>query len=189
MFGSFFAVSPEVWEKLVKFLMAAKRAGAFFLFDPNPRKTSITDQSLVDHYIQENIKFADIVRGSQEDFRMIFNTNTAEETFKKINSKENKFLVYTAGPKSVCFRSKHMSFSVKVPGVNPISTIGAGDNFNAGILYSLYKLKIPRIGLNTLKMQEWEAILDSGVTFGTIVCESYDNYIPLEFAEKLAHRN
>jgi len=185
LFGSFFAVCQEVRDKLRSFLSAARKAGAIILYDPNFRKAHAVKIQQMNGYIKENIEFADIVRGSSEDFKMIFGTNTVDETFQKVSTLGAKLLVYTSGPNHVNFRSSHLSITIKVPQINPISTVGAGDNFNAGILYSLYKLKITRDDLYTLKKQEWQAILDSGITFGTIVCESYDNYISDEFAQKL----
>jgi len=185
LFGSFFSICKEVMEKLRDFLSAARKAGAIILYDPNFRKLQTTEIHQMNGYIKENIEFADIIRGSNEDFKMIFGTNSANETFQKISTYGTKLLVYTSGANHVNFRSSHLSISAKVPKINPISTVGAGDNFNAGILYSLYKLKISRDDLFSLKKQEWQAILDSGITFGTIVCESYDNYISEEFAQKL----
>ena len=82
------------------------------------------------------------------------------------------------------FRSARFSWSVGVPLVNPLSTIGAGDNFNAGVIYSLFKMNIGRDRLANLKKDEWDTIVDSGITFGTMVCESFDNYIPENFGQK-----
>lgn len=186
LFGSFFALSAEVRKKLYAFLSKARKAGAIIVYDPNFRNPHKKDLSGTMTFIEENIQFADIIRGSRDDFKMIFKTSNADDTYKKIAAFGEKVMVYTNGPKQVEFRSPHLNFSRKVPQIDPTSTIGAGDNFNAGIIYSLYKLNVNQQEINGMKKQAWNAILDSGITFGAIVCESYDNYISEEFARKIS---
>lgn len=188
LFGSFFAISSDVRKPLVRFLKSAKNAGAIIIYDPNFRKPHKKDLPKLKGFISENIEFADIIRGSCFDFQLIFNTKNADDTFSKINESGKKVLIYTAGEKEVYFRSEQHSFTMAVPGINVVSTVGAGDNFNAGIIYSLRKLAIIKERLTGLKMEEWKAILDSGITLGTIVCESPYNYISAEFASKLKSR-
>ena len=185
LFGSSFAVTSAVRKPLKSFLAKARKAGAIIIYDPNYRKVPSSQLPEVRNYISENIAFADIIRGSNDDFRSIFNIHSADDVFKKLTDYNNKLLICTNGGEEVCFRSSYLSFSVDVPDVNPISTVGAGDNFNAGIVYSLSKLAIRQPDLFSLKKEVWKAILNSGITFGSIVCESYDNYIPVAYGRKL----
>lgn len=186
LFGSFFALSVEVRKKLYAFLTKARKAGAIIVYDPNFRNPHKKDLSGTMKFIEENIQFSDIIRGSRDDFKMIFKTSNADDTYKKIAGFGEKVMIYTNGPKPVEFRSPHLSLSRNVPQIDPTSTIGAGDNFNAGIIYSLYKLNVDQQEINGMKKQAWNAILDSGITFGAIVCESLDNYISEEFAQKIS---
>lgn len=185
LFGSAFAVSTAVRVQLKSFLISAKQAGAIVLYDPNFRTTPASKLQETRKYIKENIEFADIIRGSNDDFMSIFDTHSTDDIFKKLSNSGNKMLICTNGGKRVCFRSSFLSFPVDVPTVNPVSTVGAGDSFNAGLVYSLYKLNVRKQDLPCLKIEEWKAILETGIAFGSIVCESYDNYIPEEFGRKL----
>ncbi|MCF8378412.1 MAG: carbohydrate kinase [Bacteroidales bacterium] len=189
LFGSFFSITKEIRRPLLKFLRNAKKAGAIIIYDPNFRKPHIKDLPLVKKYILENIDLADIVRGSGEDFKLIFGLNSSKEVCGKIFADPKKILIYTNGPKKVHFNSKYLEFTSKVPQITTLSTVGAGDNFNAGIIYSLTKLNIGQSDLHTLRRSEWEAIIDTAITFGTIVCESYENYISKEFAAKITDKN
>ena len=66
----------------------------------------------------------------------------------------------------------------------PVSTIGAGDNFNAGIIYGLLKYQVRKQDLPTLDKDKWQKIIQCGIDFSVEVCQSYDNYISSDFANK-----
>lgn len=185
LFGSFFSIAKEVRSILTSFLYKARKAGAIILYDPNFRSAHQSKLEEFLGFIQENMALADIVRGSSDDFRMIFNVGTADAVYDKVGKEGEKIVICTSGSGKVQFRSANHSFQVPVPRIEPLSTIGAGDNFNAGLIYSLYKLNVLRLDLFSLKKQEWQAMVDSGITFGSSVCETFENYISTEFAEKI----
>ena len=65
-----------------------------------------------------------------------------------------------------------------------LSTIGAGDNFNAGLAYGIYK---HNIGFDTVKkgnQDVWQKIVPHAIKFSAKVCTLLDNYIPLDFAQE-----
>jgi fructokinase len=187
LFGSFFALSEEVRKPLKEFLEKARNAGALIVYDPNVRKTQLGVFRETPDMLTENFELADIVRGTAEDFNYLFGTKNAMDAYEKICEFGNKILFYTDGPGSVEFLSEKATFSRPVPKIQPVSTVGAGDSFNAGIVYSLLKLGISRPGLFETKIEDWRTAADTGINFGSVVCQSYDNYIPMEFAAKLNH--
>ena len=63
-------------------------------------------------------------------------------------------------------------------------SIGAGDNFNAGIVYSLIKYNIGYKKFHDLNEEDWKPIVETAIEFASRVCESYDNYLSVEYAEK-----
>ena len=69
--------------------------------------------------------------------------------------------------------------------VTPVSTIGAGDNLNAGILYGLIKYRIRRDDLDHLTEHDWDQIIRCGLAFSADTCLSADNYISREFAQQV----
>jgi fructokinase len=71
-----------------------------------------------------------------------------------------------------------------VPVVTPVSTVGAGDNFNAGILYGLIKYGIGHRDLEGLDADTWGKIVRCGMELSAEVCQSYSNYISPGFAGK-----
>jgi len=182
VFGSVYAITPEVRKKLMEFIKQARRKKAIVLYDPNFRKPHLHDLPRLKPMILENIAHADIIRGSNEDFSFIFGAANADETYENIKDK-NTNLLYTTSQKGVYLRSPKLAEEFTTKKTQTKSTIGAGDNFNAGVVYSLFKYNIGHKQLNKLDKETWEKIITTAVAFATHVCQNYDNYLSHEFAE------
>ena len=183
LFGSIYAITMEVRKKLMEFITQANKRKAIVIYDPNFRKQHLHELDKLKPLIIENLTHADIVRGSNEDFSFILGAGDADEAYNE-TGKYCKNLLYTANKKGVYVRSPRVKITLPVKTIDPVSTIGAGDNFNAGVAYSLYRHQIGYKDLETLDERMWEIIVGTAVEFATHVCLSYDNYISEEFAEK-----
>lgn len=185
LFGSFFAITQEVRKPLVEFMIQSQKQDAIIIYDPNFRKPHLHELPEVKDDILENISFSSIVRGSDEDFKLIFDADTADEVFQILSQIGCPFLIYTSSDKTVEFRSAEISISLQVPPIKTISTIGAGDTFNAGIVYKLVKLDLRNKDLFSIKKEVWEDIIKSAINFGSHVCTHYDNYITHDFVNQI----
>ncbi len=186
--GSFYAIWPEIREKFKKFILGAKENGALIIYDPNFRATHVSELDTLKPLIIENMKMATLLRGSDEDFKTIFDVNTADEAWDTVK-KYTKCLVYTANVDGVYVRTTSFSGKFPVKKITPVSTIGAGDNFNAGMITAIYRNNYKREDLENLGEKEWSKIITSAVDFATHVCLSYENYISTEFAGELKKRS
>lgn len=63
-----------------------------------------------------------------------------------------------------------------------VSTVGAGDNFNAGVVFGLLKYRIRRDDLDELSEDDWDHVIRCGQDFSADVCMSLNNSISKEFA-------
>lgn len=183
LFGSFYAITVEVRKQLLQFIKEARKNKAIVIYDPNFRKPHLHDLKWLKPMIEENIGLAKIVRGSNEDFTLVFGTGDSKETYE-ITGEKAPVLLYTANRKGVFLHTPKIARNYPVRNIQPISTIGAGDNFNAGIIYSLMEYKIGFKDLLHLKEEDWQKIIENGVEFASQVCMSYDNYIDEEVAVK-----
>lgn len=181
--GSFYAVWSEIRPKFLEFIRSAADSGALVLYDPNFRKSHVSELDILRPLIIENMQIASIVRGSDEDFRNIFGVYSAAEAWKIIRN-YCSCLVYTASADGVFVRTDSFSGDFPVKKIKPVSTIGAGDNFNAGMVAAIYNNGINREDLSRIGEEQWRKIVSSGVEFATEVCLSYENYISKEFAAK-----
>ncbi len=183
LFGSFYAITPEVREKLMLFISEAKKAGAVIIYDPNFRKPHLHDLPKLKPMIIENISYSTITRGSNEDFSFIFGARNADETFAMFG--ENPpCLLYTDSAKGVFLRTSEHSERFEVKKIDTKSTIGAGDSFNAGIVYSIFRNNLKQEDILHLNLGIWKDLVETAVDFATHVCESYDNYISEDFAAR-----
>lgn len=182
LFGSSYAIKEEGREELVKFLTYAKEKKAITLYDPNFRMSNINKLDKLKPLIEENIALSSIIKGSDEDFFNIFGTQNSAETFKILRQINDISLVYTANKNGVHIHAEEVSKSYPVPSINPVSTIGAGDNFNTGIIYTLVKNKIANT--DQIKEENWDDLVRNSINFAQNVCMSYDNYISKGFAKQ-----
>ena len=78
-----------------------------------------------------------------------------------------------------------VSKSYAVEKMETVSTIGAGDNFNAGFVYGLVKYGITRQMLeNGLAEELWDQVIAEALQFSANVCQSINNSVDLTFADK-----
>lgn len=183
LFGSFFAVAGEVRNKLKSFIEKSGQAGSLVIYDPNFRKSHISELVDLLPLIIENMKMASLVRGSDEDFRNIAGAGNADEAWDFVKD-HCSCLVYTANEEGVFVRTSSFSGCFPVRRIIPLSTIGAGDNFNAGMITAIFNNSIIKEDIVKMAEPEWAKLVSAGVDFATEVCMSYENYISKELASK-----
>ncbi len=183
LFGSIYASSREVRKSVVRFLEIGLERGAIIIYDPNFRKAHLADLAELKPRIIENIRYADIIRGSDEDFELIFGARHPEKVREIMEN--SKLLIYTQNSGLVEIFLNVLHASSPAEKIQPQSTIGAGDNFNAGIIHWLLKTGTSRRGLQFLSEKDLREIASTGIKFATHVCLGFDNYISEEFARSI----
>jgi fructokinase len=187
LFGSFFALDPALRTTLVPFVESFRKVG-LTVYDPNFRKAHLSKMPRLKAFIMENIDRADIVKGSNEDFSLIFGTEDPRELFRLFRQRGCSVLVMTQGQHDVMLAADGIELSIPVPPIQPINTIGAGDAFSAGLLYALSRLDIDPSGLSHLPLDQWTTILETAVSFSAEVCLSPENVIGRNFAAGIARK-
>lgn len=183
--GSYYALNPVLREKVVELLEQAREKKAIIYYDPNFRSSHKDEAIKLASTIIENLEYADIVRGSQEDFFYMYNLRDADKIYKdKIKFYCPNFLC-TAGSEKIALRTNILTKEYDIPPLEAVSTIGAGDNFNAGIVYGLLKYDIRHEDLNTINEATWDKIIRYGMEFASEVCKSFNNSVSKEFAERI----
>lgn len=183
MIGSYFAVTPVLRDKVKELLDLAQGRGAIIYYDVNFRSTHANEAIKLMPTILENFEYADILRGSSEDFRFMFGLDDPKEVYRqKVSFYCNPF-IYTDGARDVSLFTRTYAKRFPVPEVETVSTIGAGDNFNAGIVYGLIQNRICRSDIDALAEKDWDDIIACGLAFGCEACRSTANCVSLEFAE------
>ena len=78
--------------------------------------------------------------------------------------------------------TKGLSDVFPVKKVDVVSTVGAGDNFNAGVVYGLLMASADREALSLLSREEWSKIISCGLDFSAHACTLIENYVDKEWA-------
>ncbi|MBP5241017.1 MAG: carbohydrate kinase, partial [Bacteroidales bacterium] len=135
LFGSFFAINPAIRPVVGDLLRKAREAGAWLYYDINFRKNHIADLPEVMPNIEENMQLADVVRGSMEDFEYLFGLNAGEAIYERV-SRYCRTLILTDGARQIRVYTPEGCETYPVQPIETVSTVGAGDNFNAGYIYA-----------------------------------------------------
>ena len=185
MYGSFYAVNPVIRPQMFAFLEHAHRQGAILYYDVNFRASHANEVMKVTPNILENLEFADIVRGSKEDFEVMYNKSDADIVYRSQISFYCKNFIYTQGAEPLVLKSLGgLSKEYPVVQTETVSTIGAGDNFNAGFVFGLVKYGITREMLEAGVSEElWDQVIDEAQQFAANVCKSINNSMDQTFAD------
>ena len=181
LFGSFTSIKAEVRDDLMACLRQAKEAGAILIYDPNFRPSHLKDRERALPLIKENLEIADITKGSNEDFQLIFESNSALDTNEIVKQYGCRNFIYTANKYGVNLFTPDFHKVFDVPRITPVSTVGAGDSFNAGLIYGLIKQNVYASDLENMSLEVWRKVIYCAISFATHVCCSYDNFINDEF--------
>lgn len=179
IFGSYFAVNPVIRDFTRGLLVEARKAGATIYYDINFRKSHAHQLPEIIGNIRENCRFSDWVRGSDEDFGVLFGTMDPERIYSEHVAELCPNFICTCGGKPVHIFMPGYHETVEVPEVETVSTIGAGDSFNAGFVFGM---------IQSAKEGKERAIADivtSACRFSANVCASINNYVDESFVDDL----
>ena len=189
VFGSFFAINPVVRPQVAGFLEYAHNHGAILYYDVNFRSQHKDEIMKITPNLIENLEFADIVRGSHEDFEILYKQSDADKVYNSEISFYCKKFICTRGSEPVCVRDKNdFAKEYDVLETDTVSTIGAGDNFNAGFIFGMLKYNVTRYDIEKgLTQKLWDCLISSGLSFSAECCKDIYNYVSCEFGEKMKH--
>jgi fructokinase len=175
--SSYFAVNPVLRREIIRLLAYAEQQKAIIYYDINFRKPHAGERmQLMPHFI-ENFKFSTIVRCSSEDLAVLFPGETVPEIYRKHIAPYCTQFIVTQGAGEILLMTGTVEKSYPVKTFVPVSTIGAGDNFNAGLIFGLIREKIVWDDLKNLQESQWDTLIESGIKFASAVCLSLENYI------------
>lgn len=176
LIGSYFALMPALRPQVKDFLKHARKSNCTIYYDVNFRATHCHEVDALMPTMIENFEIADIVKGSDEDFENIFGTSDFRRVYQQHIRQHCPIFICTQGSKGATLMIGDEEWHVEGQRITPVSTIGAGDSFNAGTVYGLLKQGLPSAQLPSRGAQIAEA-MKSGIDFASEVCQSYDNYI------------
>lgn len=186
LFGSYYAICEGMRPQVAPTLEAANEAGAILYYDLNFRRSHAHELEALLPTIHKNFRQSTIVRGSADDFEVMYQCRDARSIYASHISKYCPLFICTAGADTITICTPDSSFDFAAPQVeNVVSTVGAGDNFNAGFIYGLVRENVTREQLTTLDREGWQRLIDYATAFAAEACQSTDNFVSKGFAERM----
>lgn len=187
IFGSYFAVSPVIRPQMAGLLDYARKQGAIIYYDVNFRPAHKSEVVRITPNLLENLEYADVVRGSSEDFETLYKKDDPEKVYVSEISFYCKKFIHTQGGKAVRIWAENgLKKSYPVCPTDTVSTIGAGDNFNAGFIYGLLRQGITREKMEQgLNEKQWDGLMRDALLFASECCKSPYNYVSKAFGESM----
>lgn len=184
IFGSFFGIKEVIREDMVGFLKDAKTKGAIILYDPNFRVNHLPILQKVKPYIEENMELAHITKGSNDDFKLVFDVDSFDEMLNTFGERPPGVFIYTANKHGISYAIEKKSGHHSVVEIAPLSAIGAGDAFNAGLAYAIYNQGITSNNFVANFAKNKTEIFNIADDFAVDVCLSFDNYAGSDIVKK-----
>lgn len=180
LFGSYYSICPGLRPQVKDILQTAHDAGTVIYYDINFRRSHSHQKQALLPVIQENCRLSSIVRGSADDFDILFGTRDPEEIYRKHISPFCPIFICTAGAGHIFIytpKEAHDFIVPQIPAEEIVSTVGAGDSFNAGFLCAMYHRSIHKDQVLRLSYSQWEELISNGILYSSQVCRSQHNYI------------
>lgn len=182
LFGSYHALCPALNQQTVLLTEKARNAQALVYYDINFRPAHRNERHLLMPAVERNCRIASIVRVSADDCEALFDKRELNYVYQHYLQSWCPILIGTAGSGNtqVFTPNAHYEFA-STKSIHPVSTVGAGDNFNAGFLYALTRLNIGSAELTHLSPTTWKHLIACGTAFATHVCMRRENTISPSF--------
>lgn len=184
--GSFYAVDAARRPQVEALLQRAREREAIVYYDINFRPAHRGDVVRITANLLDNFEAADVVRGSRDDFATLFGHEDSDRVYRDRVAFYCKHFVATAGADRVtAYGAGGLRREYDVPQVETVSTIGAGDNFNAGLLFAMIRDGIRRRDLERgLSEADWDSLIATATEFAAESCRDLHNYITKEFGQR-----
>ncbi|QDP25183.1 carbohydrate kinase family protein [Bradyrhizobium cosmicum] len=155
-----------------KALIADARASSTICFDPNCRPNLVKGKPAYLARMTEFAEGADLVKMSDVDFAYLFGAEPYEQRASTLLGQGTSLVVITRGSDgAIAWHAKAGQVEVPAPKVAVADTIGAGDSFQAALVFALKKQgRLARQQLKDIGADELLRALTFAVNCAGITC-------------------
>ena len=178
LFGSYYAACTGMRPLIMQVLEQAEKANAIIYYDLNFRRSHKDELESLMPVILQNFRQSTIVRGSADDFDIMFASRDARVIYKRYISQYCPFFICTAGADRITVCTPTGCYDFQAPPIEDVvSTVGAGDSFNAGFACALIWQNIMPEDIPNLDKDAWQRLIATACRFAGDTCRSTENYI------------
>ncbi len=146
--------------------------GVTISFDPNCRPNLVTDKAAYRAQMDRFAASADLIKMSDVDFDYLHGQEDYATRAGELLGRGTSLVVVTRGANGALgWHAAAGAVEVAAPAVDVVDTIGAGDSFQAGLLFALSKLgRIRKSALASLNATEFRRALAFAVSCAAVTC-------------------
>ena len=155
-----------------KTLVEDARAASTIAFDPNCRPNLVKDKPSYQARMIEFARCADLVKMSDVDFAYLFGDEPHQQRASMLLGQGTSLVVITRGSNgAVAWHAGAGQVEVAAPKIEVSDTIGAGDSFQAALLFALHKQgRLAREPLNGIGADELRRALSFAANCAGLTC-------------------
>ena len=178
LYGSYYAACTGMRPLIMQLLERAAQSNAIVYYDLNFRSNHSNELELLKPAILQNLSRSTIVRGSTDDLEVVFSSRDARDIYNMYVSRYCKCFICTAGAGQITVCTPSGCYEFQAPPIDDVvSTVGAGDSFNAGFACALIWENIMPEDLPNLSREAWQHLIATACRFAGETCRSKENYI------------
>ncbi|WP_439393233.1 carbohydrate kinase family protein [Bradyrhizobium sp. PMVTL-01] len=155
-----------------KALVADARASSTISFDPNCRPNLVKDKPAYLARMAEFANQADLIKMSDVDFAYLFGDEPHQPRASALLGQGTRLVVITRGNNgAIAWHAAAGQIEVQAPKVEVADTIGAGDSFQAALLFALHKQgRLARERLRDISTEELRRALSFAANCAGLTC-------------------
>ena len=170
-FGSLSLTNEPAATATLEALAFARKQDVLISYDPNLRKLLWEDLDYAKKMMQEGLKYADIVKLSEEELEFLTGESDLTVGTKALEEAFNTKLIFVTLGKEGCFyRRGSLTGQVTGFSVKALDTTGAGDAFLGGALHQFMQ---SNRSIQQLEKQDLESISYYANAVGALVTTKY----------------
>ena len=178
LYGSYYAACAGMRPLIEQMQHRAAEADAIVYYDLNFRRSHRDELDSLLPAIRQNFRRSTIVRGSADDFDVMFASRVARDIYNRYIRQQCPFFICTAGAGQITVCTPKGCYDFQAPPVTDVvSTVGAGDSFNAGFACALIWEDIMLEDIPNLDQEAWQRLIATACRFAGETCRSKENYI------------
>jgi fructokinase len=153
-------------------LIADARASSTISFDPNCRPNLVRDKPAYLARMAEFASGADLIKMSDVDFAYLFGEEPYQQRASALLGQGTSLVVITRGNNgAIAWHASAGPIEVQAPQVAVADTIGAGDTFQAALLFALHKQgRLLRDRLKDISAEELRRALSFAANCAGLTC-------------------
>jgi fructokinase len=155
-----------------KAMIADARGTSTVSLDPNCRPNLVKDKPAYLARMAEFAGLADLIKMSDVDFDYLFGDEPHHRRASMLLAQGTSLVVITRGNNgAIAWHAGAGQIEVPAPNVEVADTIGAGDSFQAALLFALYKQgRVAREGLKDIGADELRRALSFAASCAGLTC-------------------